>query len=189
MSATSTGRLRKHPERKIDRLGQVSRWKNAVPESMPMMIGLVSTACSVLANPSNDRLPYRAHSTETVSKGPQDQRKLKAGTKATDGSAASPKRFLGEQQADIKLLENAAQREDRCATPSSEKTFHATPGARCKDDQAAAEEREQEARVDRRQLRKSQSSRNSVAGNATEKTKRVRPYEIKVGQRVTRISA
>ena len=162
---------------------------NKVPERMPMMIGLVSTAYSVLARPRGEKLPCRAHSTETVSK-VQRINELKTSTSATDGSAATPSASLASGKPSMRLLENTPPSANTdCDTPSSAKTFHAIRRPMPKTIRQPPKNAISRRASTGGRLEKSLNSRNKVAGSATEKTKRVRLSETTTGHFVSRIRA
>ena len=89
--------------------------------------------------------------------GPQDQR-VENEHQGHRRQRSFAERFLGERQAEHQIVgEHAAQREDRLRDAVEREDLPRDQAPDAKDDQAAAEEREQEARVDRRTRELSQA--------------------------------
>ncbi len=150
-------------------------------------MGLVSTARAVCAKPRTEKWPCRAHSTDTVTSVHKISA-LNTSTSATDGTAASPSATLASGKPSITLLENTPPSANTdWPTPSSSNSFHATSRPMANTIKHPPKNASSKRASTGGNLEKSLTSRNSIAGNATVKTKRVRLSDIDFGQPDKRI--
>ena len=153
------------------------------------MIGLVRTARSVLAPPCSERLPWRAHSTDTVTRTHRISA-LKTSTSATEGSAASPSTILASGRPSMTLLEKTPPSANTdCPTPSSPKNPLAIRRPMPKTIRQLPKKASNRRASTAGSFEKSLISRNSITGKAKEKTNQDSLSDHTLGKREKRISA
>jgi len=135
-----------------------------------------------------DRLPWRAHSTETVTI-VHIVNELKTSTIATEGTAASPSTILASGRPSIRLLEKTPPSANTdCDTPSRPNSFQPTSRPMPKTMTQLPKKAIRRRASTGGSFDKPDIRRNIIAGRATTKTKDDRLSATSALQRVRRMT-